>query len=160
MAVWNALVEEGEQYGLMITSMTGPRYERGVTDTTHGWNLGLNPYETRLGRVVDLDAVPFMGRDALKRIRDEGPGRKSVGLFLDVEALPRMESNWPVNCEGKSVGVLLDYTYSRMFGRYIARALVDASIEVGQTITIHHPDGAADGEVTTIPFPASGTAKA
>ena len=160
MAVWNALVEEGEQYGLMITSMTGPRYERGVTDTTHGWNLGLNPYEARLGRVVDLNAVPFMGRDALKRIRDEGPGRKSVGLFLDVEALPRMESNWPVNCEGKSVGVLLDYTYSRMFGRYIARALVDASIEAGQTITIHHPDGAADGEVTTIPFPASGTAKA
>ncbi len=160
MGVWNALVDEGEQHGLMITSMTGPRYERGVTDTTHGWNLGLNPYEARLGRVVNLNAGPFVGKEALQRIHDEGPSRKSVGLFLDVESLPRMEANWPVTSEGRSAGVLLDYTYSRMFGRHIARALVDASIEVGQTITIHHPDGEASAEVTTIPFPDSGTAKA
>jgi aminomethyltransferase len=160
MGVWDALVEEGEQHGLMISSMTGPRYERGVTDTTHGWNLGLNPYETRLGRVVNLDAGPFVGKEALKRIHDEGPTRKSVGLFLDVESLPRMEANWPVTSEGEQAGMLLDYTYSRMFGRYIARALVSASVEVGQTITIHHPGGDADGEVTVIPFPDSGTAKA
>ena len=68
--------------------------------------------------------------------------------------------NWPVTSEGEQAGVLLDYTYSRIFGRYIARALVSASIEVGQTITIHHPGGDADGEVTVIPFPDSGTAKA
>ena len=161
MTVWDALVEEGEQHGLMITSMTGPRYERGVTDTTHGWNLGLNPYECRLGRVVNLNAGPFIGKEALQRIHDEGPRRKSVGLMLPgVGELPRMEAFWPVTSDGEDSGLLLDAQYSRVFGHMIARALVPASVEVGQSLTIHHPDGDATGEVVPIPFPGSGTAKA
>ena len=160
MGVWNALVDEGEQHGLMNHQHDRPPL-RTRRDRHHArLEPRPDPYEARLGRVVNLNAGPFVGKEALQRIHDEGPSRKSVGLFLDVESLPRMEANWPVTSEGRSAGVLLDYTYSRMFGRHIARALVDASIEVGQTITIHHPDGEASAEVTTIPFPDSGTAKA
>ena len=160
MAVWDLLEAEGAEHDLMITKMTGPQFERGVTDMTYGWNLRLNPFEARLGRVVDLDAGPFVGQDALRRIHQEGVHRKTVGLMLNAESLPAMEEFWPVTADEDRVGRVLQATRSHVFDRWIAKAVVDASIEVGQRVTIHHPDGDANGEVVPIPFPDSGTAKA
>ena len=46
--------------------------------------LATNPYEVGLERLVDLDKPePFIGREALKRIKAEGVKRKLAGVEID-----------------------------------------------------------------------------
>jgi aminomethyltransferase len=45
-----------------------------------------NPYEAGLGWVVKLDAKDFVGRDALRAVKAEGPKRKLVGFSIAAKA--------------------------------------------------------------------------
>ena len=59
-----------------------PLYGLDVSETT-------SPLEAGLGWAVDLDAEPFIGRDALRRQRDEGVDRLLTGIELpDLSHVP------------------------------------------------------------------------
>ena len=59
-----------------------PLYGLDVSETT-------SPLEAGLGWAVDLDAEPFIGRDALRRQRDEGVERLLTGIELpDLSHVP------------------------------------------------------------------------
>lgn len=156
LAVWEALADAGVPHGLLVTGVVGPHFERGITDFTFGGggNLGLNPYELRLGRAVDLHAGPFVGQEALARIHAAGPRRKLLGLLIDDASLPPQETHWPVEDEDGPLGVVEATTYSYIFERYIARAVVDARATPGAQVRIRHPAGQASAELVTLPFMA------
>ena len=152
MDLWDALLEAGKPYDLMVTGPNINRaVERGVTDTSYLCNSGMNPYEAGEGRLVNLDKGDFIGRDALERIHREGPKRQSVGLIFDA-TVPRLEWNWPLTDAGDRPGEVRWATHSFALSRDIAIALVDRQVAVGETLTVDHPLGTIQGQVTTIPF--------
>lgn len=81
-AVWDALLGAGARpigLGARDTLRLEARlclYGNDIDETTH-------PYEAGLGWVVKLGKEePFVGRDALVRVKDEGPARKLVGFTV------------------------------------------------------------------------------
>jgi len=65
--------QHGEKYGLMVTAPNLHRaIERGVTDINYYNNSGMNALEDLGAKFVDLDGkADFIGKDALRRIRDQ-----------------------------------------------------------------------------------------
>jgi aminomethyltransferase len=135
--------------------ITGPNInravEKGVTDTAYYSNSGMNPYEAGQGRLVDLEKGEFVGRDALKRIAIEGAKRKTVGVLIEGE-LPLLEWYWPISDERGGSGEVRWATHSFALNRSIGIALVDAAVQVGERVQIHHPLGTPAAIVTELPF--------
>src|SRR5438067_5107308 len=94
--LWRSILRTGEPHGLLVTGPNLSRaVEQGITDTHLHVNSGINPFEAGAGRFVDLDAAPFVGREALVRAAAEPLRRHTLGLVAE-GALPRMEAHWPV----------------------------------------------------------------
>ena len=152
MALWDALRRAGEAHRMMVVGPNLPRaVERNITDTAYHTSSGMNPFEAGHGRLVDLDKGDFVGREALRRIAAEGPRRKSVGLFID-GALPRLEWFWPVTDARGKRGEVRWAAHSFALDRSIGIALVDAAVEVGETVEVRHRLGLVEAQVTTLPF--------
>jgi glycine cleavage system aminomethyltransferase T len=152
MSVWNALVDAGRAYGLMVTGPNVIRaVEKGVTDTAYYSNSGMNPYEAGHGRLVDLDKGEFIGRAALCRVAAEGAKRKTVGLLIE-GALPLLEWYWPLTDARGRAGEVRWAVHSFELGKNIAIAVVDAALEPGETVHVRHQAGLSQGTVTTLPF--------
>ena len=79
--VWDALLEAGQQFGILPCGLGARdtlRLEAGMP--LYGNELGrdTNPYEAGLGRVVKLDKPgDFVGRAALEKVAEEGPAKSS-----------------------------------------------------------------------------------
>jgi aminomethyltransferase len=100
-----------------------------------------SPFELGLGRLVDLQKGPFVGRTALLSEYRRGPTRQIVGLEVDwtaVEGLyeavglpptaPATASRVavPVYRDGKQVGRATSTTWSTTLKKMIALATIDA----------------------------------
>ncbi|TVR72039.1 MAG: aminomethyl transferase family protein [Sphaerobacteraceae bacterium] len=150
LRVWDAVTEAGEPHGLMITPMIGPFFERGVTDWTYGHGLDLNPFEARLERAVNLDAGPFVGKEALEGVVEAGPERKLVGIRFGSEAeLPPIEQFWPIE-DGS--GLVTRVKQSWYLGETIGSAVVTADTELDREVRVGHPGGVATGRLVALPF--------
>ncbi len=94
-----------------------------------------NPFELGLDRLVDLDMdADFIGKQALRRIRDDGVRQRQVGVEITGPALTGPNQiPWPILVDGRQVGRITSAVYSPRLQRNIALALVD--VEHGETGT-------------------------
>jgi len=122
-----------------------------VTDTAYYSNSDMNPFEAGHGRLVDLDKGEFIGREALAKIKAEGPKRKTIGLLIDGD-LPHFEWYWPMRDGEGREGEVRWAAYSFALKRYIGIAVADVGFEIDDEVAIHHPAGVSKATVTTIPF--------
>ncbi len=154
--IWDIVVEAGEPHGLLITPMIGPNMERGVTDFRYGDRLGLTPFEARLERAVDIDKEPFIGREALRRVQEQGPARKLAGVRFGSDAeLPALEQHWPIEPlepRGSLPGVVTRARSSYYLNEWIGYAVVRSDVEIGTRLTVRHPHGTVNGELVELPF--------
>jgi aminomethyltransferase len=157
LEIWDAIVAAGEPHGLLVTGPVVARaVECGIRDTTWATGMGANALEVDQ-RLVELDAGPFVGREALRALRaDGGAPRTTVGLVGDGAPLPRLEGPWPVFHEGVEVGATRWAVRSPRLARNLAIGLVArAHAAPGTTLELHRPDGVAEA-VTVAPLPFLG----
>ena len=70
----------GRPYGLLVTGPNITRaVEQGIGDTQYRMNSKMNPLEAGLEGMLDLDGADFVGRDALRAVREAGPGGRRSG---------------------------------------------------------------------------------
>jgi aminomethyltransferase len=152
MPLWDALIEAGRPYGLMVTGPVVSRaVEKGVTDTAYYSNSDMNPYEAGHGRLVDLEKGEFIGRQALRKVAAEGAKRKTVGLFIEGE-LPNLEWYWPLRDQRGNPGQVRWAVHSFELDRNIGIAIGDSSLELGDVVQISHQAGTTQATVTKVPF--------
>jgi len=150
--LWQALEQAGAPHGMLVTGPNLSRaVEQGITDTHYAVNSGMDPFEAGSGAFVDLDAGPFVGRDALRRAAAAPARRHTLGLVAE-DALPRMETFWPVTDETGDAGVVRWAAHSYALGSDIGIALLDARIGTGATVTIEHDAGTTAARVVDVPF--------
>lgn len=150
--VWDALMEGGRPFDIRPAGMLAldvARVEAGlllIDVDFHGSRKALissqtySPYEMGLGRLVDLEKGPFVGRQALRRERARGEARRIVGLEIDwteveriydeaglAPAVPGTASRIavPVQRDGRQVGKATTTTWSPLLKKMIALATVD-----------------------------------
>src|SRR5213082_317631 len=100
--VWDALMAGGRPFDIHPAGMLAldvARVEAGLLLIDVDFNSSkkaliesqkYSPYEMGLGRLVQLDKAPFVGRDALAEEHRRGPSRQIVGLDVSWPAIEKL----------------------------------------------------------------------
>jgi glycine cleavage system T protein (aminomethyltransferase) len=153
VAVWDALITGGRRFDIHPAGMLAldvARVEAGlllIDVDFHGSKKAViepqkySPYEMGLGRLVQLDKPPFVGRAALDEERQRGPRRKIVGLEVSWPAVERLYENLglaplvaatasrtpvPIYKSSRQIGRATTTTWSPVLKKLIALATIDA----------------------------------
>ena len=152
--VWDAILAEGKAAGVLpagLGARDATRLEAALRLYGNDMDETVNPYEAGLGWTVKLDKGDFVGRDALRRIKDAGPARKIVGLKLEAGSIARHGA--AVSRDGRQVGAITSGTHSFFLGYPIALAILEVpSLRVGEKVSVEVRGREAPAEVVKLPF--------
>ncbi len=154
--LWEKIMAAGEPFGLKPGHTSSiRRIEGGMLSYHADADIYTNPYELGLDRLVNLDMeANFVGKQALRRIKEEGVTRKQVGLVLDCEALRGPNTTfWPVQLNGEKVGQVTSAVYSPRLQQNIALAMVSLeAAQIGTTVEVATAWGLVRASVVERPF--------
>ena len=155
-ALWEAVMAAGAPLGLKPGHTSSIRRIEGAMLSYHAdMDLGTNPYGLGMDRLVDPDMeAEFIGKAALRRIREAGVTRKLVGLRIDCEPLNGPNTRfWPLSDGGETVGRVTSAVHSPRLDQNIALAMVSADrTELGTSLSVSTPRGPAPATVVPKPF--------
>jgi glycine cleavage system aminomethyltransferase T len=155
-ALWERIMVAGMAFGLKPGHTSSiRRIEGGMMSYHADADIKTNPYELGLDRLVNLDIeADFIGKAALRRIRDQGVSRIQVGVIID--GAPMKGPNtifWAITRDGTEIGKVTLAVYSHRLERNIALAMVAvAHAPVGTEVDIMTPSGSARATVVERPF--------
>ena len=114
-----------------------------------------NPFTIGLGRLVNLDQeIDFIGKEALKAIKEKGLTEKLVGVELEGDPIFKAPENfWSVKSNNKKVGRLSRAFFSPRLKKNIGLAIIDIDFaEEGTTVSVASPDGDLTSTVVSLPW--------
>jgi glycine cleavage system aminomethyltransferase T len=154
-ALWDRIMEAGAPYEIRPT---GPvdirRIEGGIFNYRADMDWTTNPFELGLDRLVDLDMdADFTGKEALRRIKEEGVTRRMVGVEIGGDRIEMNAMRWPVSIDGDTVGAVTSAIFSPRLEKNIGFAWVPADrAELGTALAVELPDGRREATVVPMPF--------
>lgn len=127
------------------------RLEMGYALYGHELSLDINPLEAGLAWAIAWD-TPFVGRDALEKIRADGPARKLFGVVCSERGVPRQ--GYPVTAAGRQIGEVTSGNHSPTLGTGIALVLADRAQvpDPGMQIAIEARGRSIPGDIVKPPF--------
>jgi len=162
--LWNKVLEAGRPHGI---SVIGPchirRIEAGILAYGCDMWLDTNPFEVDMGYtwMIDLDQeADFVGKEALRGIKEEGPKRKLIGVEIDGPSLGTYIDNemidvFPVYPEdgGARIGSVTSACHSPRLDKNIGYAMVPMEhADMGTTFVVETPHGRAGAVAVPKPF--------
>ncbi|MDA9651314.1 glycine cleavage system protein T [Pelagibacteraceae bacterium] len=126
--LWEMIMDAGKVLGLKPGHTSSiRRIEGGMLSYHADADINTNPYELGLDRLVNLDTeINFIGKQALKKIKEDGIKRKQIGLEIKNNPLKAPNTTfWNILHDGKSVGKVTSAVYSPRLKKNIALAMVD-----------------------------------
>ena len=169
--LWEAVLEAGKPHGLTVI---GPchirRIEGGILALGADMWYDTNPYEVGMGYdwMVDLEqGGDFIGKEALARIKREGPKRSLVGVEIGGEPLGAYNDGsmidfFPVIDDGTRIGKVTSACCSPRLEKNIGFAMVPVDFaDLGTEFEVERPDETTRAVVVEKPFidPKKTTAK-
>jgi glycine cleavage system aminomethyltransferase T len=160
--LWDAVLEAGRAHDIAVI---GPchirRIEAGIL--AHGADMWLdtNPYEVGMGYdwMVDLEQkADFIGKEALARIKDEGPRRKLAGVEISGDSLGAYNDGsmidfFPVRRGGEVVGRVTSACHSPRLAKNIGYAMVPVELaELGTELEVEVGGATRQATVVQMPF--------
>ncbi|TFH87140.1 glycine cleavage system protein T [Billgrantia azerbaijanica] len=154
--LWEKIMAAGLPFGLKPGHTSSiRRIEGGMLSYHADADMGTNPYELGMDRLVnpDMDA-DFIGKAALRRIREKGVSRKQVGLRIEGAPLKGPNTSfWPLSHEGETVGKVTSAVYSPRLEQNIALAMVAVEqTRLGTELEVQTLSGPAKAVVVEKPF--------
>ena len=153
--LWDALLEAGSSSGLKPIGLGARdtlRLEARMPLYGQEISADINPLEAGLGWAVKLNKDDFIGRDALRAVKEQGTTRRIVG-FKMVERGGAPRTHYPVQVDGQEVGHVTSGTVSPTLGESIGLAIVDRSVAgVGKPLDIVIRDKPVRAEQIRTPF--------
>ncbi|MDH5452359.1 MAG: glycine cleavage system protein T [Paracoccaceae bacterium] len=127
--LWEKIMAAGQPFGLQPGHTSSiRRIEGGMLSYHADADSSTNPYELGFDRLVNLDMeVDFIGKAALRRIKEEGVSRKQIGLIIEGEPLKGPNTSfWAIKKDGVVIGKVTSAVYSPRLKQNIALAMVAA----------------------------------
>ena len=153
--LWNRVMEAGKPFGI---AATGPsdirRIEAGILNYGIDMTIENNPYEIGMERLVDAGkAHDFIGKEALARIREQGPARRLVGLEIAGDPLDLNMTRWPVHVEGHAQGHVTSAVHSPRLQKNIGYAYMPVKqAGEGTRVEVETASGLRAARVVRMPF--------
>uniref|UniRef100_A0A4W3JQV9 Dimethylglycine dehydrogenase, mitochondrial n=1 Tax=Callorhinchus milii TaxID=7868 RepID=A0A4W3JQV9_CALMI len=139
-ALYNAIMEAGQEFGIDnfgAYAMNSLRLEKAFRVWGTEMNLDTNAFEAGLDYFIKLNKpAEFIGKQALRKIKEEGLQRKLVYLTLQTDDIDP-EGNESIWHQGKVVGNTTSGAYSYNTGQSVAFAYVPVALsKVGQDLEV------------------------
>ncbi len=155
-ALWERIMAAGMEFGLKPGHTSSiRRIEGGMLSYHADADMGTNPYELGFDRLVNLDMeADFIGKAALRRIKEEGVARKQIGLIIEGEPLSGPNTTfWEVNFGGETIGKVTSAVYSPRLEQNIALAMVAAEhANIGAEVEVITKSGPTRATICERPF--------
>ncbi|MHB2148056.1 glycine cleavage system aminomethyltransferase GcvT [Calditrichota bacterium LG25] len=123
--VWNAVMEAGKEFDIEpigLGARDSLRLEKKMCLYGNDIDETTNPIEAGLGWITKLDKGDFIGREALLKIKEEGPKRKLVAMVLEGQGFPR--HGYKIFKDGNEIGHVTSGTVSPILNKGIAMGYV------------------------------------
>ena len=154
--LWDYLMEIGKPLGLSPGhTSTIRRIEGGMQSYQADMDCNVNPFELGLDRLVDLEMdADFIGKNALKKIKEEGVKRRQVGIVINCPPLENSNTSyWPIFIDSKEVGFVTSAIHSPRLNKNIAMAIVSIDYSsLDTTASVETPHGTYPVKVVEKPF--------
>ena len=126
--LWERIMDAGRPHQIRPT---GPsdirRIEAGILNWGADMTLENNVYEVGLERLVDEGKrAPYIGKEALEKIRRDGVTRKLVGVEIAGPPIPFNPVKWTVKAGGTAVGHVTSAVWSPRLEKNIGYAMLPA----------------------------------
>jgi aminomethyltransferase len=154
--IWRSVMEAGNEFNIQPCGLGARdtlRLEKGFALYGNDITKETNPLEARMGWLTKLDKGDFIGREALKKVKENGIKRKLMGLKIDDRrAIPR--SGYAiVDEQGHEIGRITSGTRSITLGKNIAMGYVPIKkSEEESTVHIQVRKRTAEATVVKPPF--------
>ena len=154
--LWDCLMDIGKPLGLSPGhTSTIRRIEGGMLSYQADMDCNVNPFELGLDRLVDLEMdADFIGKNALKKIKEEGVKRRQVGIVINCPPLENSNTSyWPIFIDSKEVGFVTSAIHSPRLNKNIAMAIVSIDYSsLNTTASVETPHGTYPVKVVEKPF--------
>jgi aminomethyltransferase len=160
--LWDTVLEAGRAHDLRVI---GPSHIRRIEGAilAYGADVTLenNPFEVGMGYgwMVDLDGdADFVGKEALRRVKDEGVSRLLVGLEIAGDRLGSYNDGsmidfFPVYDNGRHIGNVTSACYSPRLEKNIGMAMVPIEhSELGTELVVETTTAKTSAVVVPKPF--------
>jgi aminomethyltransferase len=158
--LWRLVEEAGAPFGIRaIAPSEARRIEAGIFNYGSDMRTEDTPFHvTGLERLVELEQeADFIGKDALRRIAEQGVERKLVGIEIEGDPMTdegALNDFWPVHEPGGApIGRVTAGAWSPRLERNIGYAWVPAShVDVGTSLDLRAHRGERTARVASLPF--------
>ncbi len=155
--VYEAIIAAGQEFNIRPT---GPVDIRRIEGAIFNWgadmNYDNNPIEMGLDRLVDwdLDDSAAISLAALRKIREQGVGRKIVGVEIHGDPFEALNNvKWTVTADGSPIGQVTSAIYSPRLQKNIGFAWVPTEYAShGTSLGVASEWGDRDAVVVEMPF--------
>ena len=154
--LWERIMEAGIPFDLKPGHTSSiRRIEGGMLSYHADMDINTNPFELGLDRLVNLEGKEdFVGKTALKEIKEKGVSRKQVGLIIEGQPLSGPNTRfWEIKYDDKIVGKVTSAVYSPRLKQNIALAMISADLTtIGTEVKINTYAGTLGAMVVEKPF--------
>ena len=154
--LYEKIMAAGKEHGIQPGHTSSiRRIEGGMLSYHADADIHTNPFELGLDRLVNLESdINFIGKDALKKIKQDGIKRKQVGLIIDCNPLSGPNTTfWPIEKNGKKIGKVTSAVYSPRLKKNIALAIIEINYsELGNQLDVQTHEGKHSATIVEKPF--------
>ncbi|HUI44295.1 MAG TPA: glycine cleavage system aminomethyltransferase GcvT [Terriglobia bacterium] len=153
--VWGALMEAGKPEGLIPVGLGARntlRLEASYPLYGHELDEDSTLLEAGLGWISKLDKDEFLGRDVLRRQKEQGTRKRLIGLEMTGRDIAR--DGYPVWAGDEKIGAVTSGSPAPFLKKNIGMAYVPPgrAMEAGQAIEIEIRGRRAPAQVVPLPF--------
>lgn len=154
-ALWERIMEAGRPHDIRpIGPSDIRRVEAGILNWGADMTLDTNVYEVGLDYLVDEGkSAPYIGREALQRIKAQGVARKLVGLEIAGEPIQMNATPWRVKAGGDTVGRVTSAIFSPRLKKNIGYAMVPVAHAAPGTALRVKMSGIGERKAIVVPKP-------
>ncbi|KGP72945.1 glycine cleavage system aminomethyltransferase GcvT [Pontibacillus yanchengensis] len=154
-ALWQSIVKTGEKDGLQPVGLGARdtlRFEANLALYGQELSSEITPVEAGLSFAVKTNKeADFIGKEVLKKQKEEGPARKLVGIEMIDKGIPR--HGYPVFVEDEQVGFITSGTQSPTLDKRIGLALLPVAFtSEGQEVVVQVRKRKLRAKVVPTPF--------
>jgi glycine cleavage system aminomethyltransferase T len=154
--LWEKIMSAGKEFDLQPGHTSSIRRIEGAMLSYHAdADINTNPYEVGLDRLVSLDTnINFIGKNSLKKIKENGIKRKQVGLILDCEPLEGPNTTfWKIYKNKNEIGKVTSAVYSPRLKKNIALAMISIEeADIGNVLDVEKSFSMIKATVVNKPF--------
>ncbi|TWT93106.1 glycine cleavage system aminomethyltransferase GcvT [Neorhodopirellula pilleata] len=152
--VWENVLLVGRDAGFTAAGLGARdtlRMEAAMPLYGHELDESIDPFSAGLGFAVNLEGRSFIGDEALRQIKQDGPARVRIGLLPEGKR-PAREGCLVLDPDGNQIGQVTSGGPSPTLGVPIVMAMVDARHAKNAQFQIDIRGRAAEARSTKLPF--------